>query len=237
MNTAARATAFLAATLAFAMVMSKPAVADEEYIHCISEDGQSETRYYSAIFLEDYSRSIRWENEFHDYLEDRNSDPDRAATWCFFEKKLSSAEREYDRHARDDDDSYDVVHTNWAPETFSSVPLRDFNIEVSSHNREIEVCVRDHECEDGDRVQVSVNGDRIFSGEIDNDWICEIVDVREGNNRVKLYAVNGTGRKGNCSYADANTGEIRVEGKNSETQSWQHRGGAGSSANIVVTVD
>lgn len=49
-------------------------------------------------------------------------------------------------------------------------------------------------------------------------------------------AVNGTGRKGNCSYANVNTGEIRVEGKTGETQSWRHRGGAGSSANIIVNV-
>ncbi len=59
---------------------------------------------------------------------------------------------------------------------------------------------------------------------------------REGNNRVEFFASNGTGRKGNCSYADANTGEIRVEGMNNETQSWRDRGGAGSSASIIVKV-
>ena len=98
------------------------------------------------------------------------------------------------------------------------------------------MCVRDHECEDGDRVRVSVNGSRVFSGEIDNDWVCEDVRVRQGNNRVDLYAFNGSGRKGNCSYADVNTGEIRVEGVNKEVQSWRHRGGAGSSASIIVKV-
>ena len=32
--------------------------------------------------------------------------------------------------------------------------------------------MRDHECEDGDRIRVEVNGRSIFSGEIDNDWDC-----------------------------------------------------------------
>ena len=231
---------YVAALLLLAMGMfSIPSsvVAAEEHIFCISQDERGETRYYSAIFFEDYSESDRWKRDFVNYLDGQNSNPDFLSTWCFFERNLSSAERDYNRRARGDDDTYDVVRTNWAPENFSSMPLQDFNIEVSSYRKEIEVCVRDHECEDGDKIRVSVNGSRIFSGEIDNDWICDAVDVNEGDNRVELYAVNGTGRKGNCSYADANTGEIRVEGKNTETQSWRHRGGAGSSANIIVTVD
>lgn len=231
---------YVAALLFLAMgtfAMPGSVVAAEEHIFCVSQDERKMTRYYSAIFLEDYSESDRWERGFIDYLEGQNADPNFSATWCFFEKRLSSAELEYDRHTRQDDDTFDVVHTNWAPENFSRIPLRDFNIEVSSHRQEIEVCVRDHECEDGDRVRVSVNGSRMFSGEIDNDWDCETADVSEGENVVELYAVNGTGRKGNCSYADVNTGEIRVEGKNTQTQSWRLRGGAGSSANIIVTID
>ena len=50
-----------------------------------------------------------------------------------------------------------------------------------------------------------------------------------------LHAINGPGRRGNCSYADVNTGELRVEGKNMETQSWRHRGGP--NATIIVEVD
>lgn len=215
------------------------AVASKEHIFCVSYDVQEETRYYSAIFLEDYSKQDRWKRDFVDYLSDQNADPDSTSTYCYFEKNLPSAKLEYDDHIR----TYgtygekDVVHTNWAPENFSNIPLQDFNIEVPSRRQEIEVCVRDHECEDGDRIRVSVNGGRIFSGEIDNDWDCDTVDVSEGDNLVELYAINGTGRKGNCSYADVNTGEIRVEGKNTETQSWRHRSGAGSSARIIVTID
>lgn len=217
--------------------MPGPAVASEEYIFCISQDTPGDKHYFSAIFLEDYSDADRWERDFVDYLRGQDADPDSFKTWCFFKRSLSSAELEYDNHIRRADGLYDVVHTNWAPDNFSSISLQDFNIEVSPHRREIEVCVRDHECEDGDRITVSVNGGRVFSGEIDNDWACDTVNVSEGDNLVELYAVNGSGRKGNCSYADVNTGEIRVEGRNTETQSWQHRGGAGSSARIIVTMD
>ena len=169
-------------------------------------------------------------------LDEAGKEPSRGDTWCFFEDSAAAAQRDLDRRMRSDRRSYRVVETRWAPDTFSAQPLRDFHITVSSGRREVGVCVRDHECEDGDRVRVSVNGGRVLSGEIDNDWDCERVEVREGRNRVELFAVNGTGRKGNCSYADVNTGEVRVEGKNAETQSWRHRGGAGSSAHIVVDV-
>ena len=39
----------------------------------------------------------------------------------------------------------------------------------SSCSREVEVCVRDNECEDGDQVRVSVNSSVVFSGEIVNE--------------------------------------------------------------------
>ena len=118
-------------------------------------------------------------------------------------------------------------------------PIRDFPITVSSScPTEVAVCVRDHECEDGDQVRVSVNNSVIFSGEIFNQWQCRTVPVRVGTNSVEMFAINGTGRKGPCSYADINTGEIRVSGSggNVQTQSWRHRGGAGSRANLVVSV-
>ena len=99
----------------------------------------------------------------------------------------------------------------------------------------LEICVRDHECEDGDEISVDVEGRTIFSGEIDNDWDCQTLEVRGGESYVvELTALNGTGYKGNCSYIDENTGEIRVTGENIETQVWRHRGGAGSKARIIV---
>ena len=226
----------MAALLAGATLCADAAMAGDEHIFCIGTDVQGTSRYYSAIFLEDYSKALRLKLDFHEYLEEQGVEAGYLDAWCFFERSYPAAEREYARHVRSDEDTYRIVRTNWAPEGFDSQPLRDFNITVSSSHREVRVCVRDHECEDGDKVRVSVNGGRVFSGEIDNDWVCDDVPVREGGNRVELFAVNGTGHKGNCSYADVNTGEIRVEGKNNETQSWRHRGGAGSSASINVTV-
>ena len=34
--------------------------------------------------------------------------------------------------------------------------------------------------------------------------------VSQGRNTVEIFAINGTGFKGNCSHSDANTGAIRV---------------------------
>ena len=113
--------------------------------------------------------------------------------------------------------------------------IRDFPMKIKGATGSIEVCVRDHECEDGDEISVDFEGRTIFSGEIDNDWVCETLAVRGGESyAVELTALNGTGYKGDCSYADGNTGEIRVTGENTETQVWRHRGGAGSKARIIV---
>ena len=113
--------------------------------------------------------------------------------------------------------------------------IRDFQSRIKGATGSLEVCVRDHECEDGDEISVLVEGGTIFSGEIVNDWVCETLKVQSGKSyAVELTALNGTGYKGNCSYADANTGEIRVTGENTETQMWRHRGGAGSKARIIV---
>lgn len=120
----------------------------------------------------------------------------------------------------------------------TSTPLRDVNVTIpASCPRQVQVCVRDHECEDGDQIRVSVNGSVIFSGELFNAWNCQNVPVQQGTNRFELFAINGTGFKGNCSHTDANTGEIVVTGGNTRgTQSWRHRGGAGSQANLNVTI-
>ena len=122
-------------------------------------------------------------------------------------------------------------------ESFARRPLADFRIAIPASPYDVEVCIRDHECEDGDRVRVSVNGIELMSEEIVNAWMCRTVPLGEGRHDIELFAVNGTGFKGeDCSHADANTGEIRVTGEDTQTQSWRHRGGAGSSAGIEVTV-
>ncbi len=119
--------------------------------------------------------------------------------------------------------------------TTSDQAIQDFSMKIRGSTGTLKVCVRDHECEDGDKIRVEVDGRSIFSGEIDNDWDCYTLDVWAGESyAVELTALNGTGYKGDCSYRDENTGEIRVTGENTETQVWRHRGGAGSKARIIV---
>ncbi|MCY3871253.1 MAG: hypothetical protein OXG87_17010 [Gemmatimonadetes bacterium] len=120
--------------------------------------------------------------------------------------------------------------------TTSDQAIQDFSMKIRGSTGTLKVCVRDHECEDGDKIRVDVDGRSIFSGEIDNDWDCYTLDVWSGESyAVELTALNGTGYKGDhCSHRDVNTGEIRVTGENTETQVWRHRGGAGSKARIIV---
>ncbi len=119
--------------------------------------------------------------------------------------------------------------------TQSDQAIQDFPMKINGTTGTLKICVRDHECEDGDKISVEVNGSVIFSGEIDNDWDCYTLNVWSGESyAVELTALNGTGYKGDCSYRDENTGEIRVTGENTETQVWRHRGGAGSKARIIV---
>ena len=114
--------------------------------------------------------------------------------------------------------------------------LSDFPIRIEGESGTVEVCVRDHECEDGDAISVNVEGRNLFSGELVNDARCSTLEVEAGREYViELTALNGTGFKGDCNFADANTGEIEVSGLNAETQVWRHREGAGSQARIIVT--
>ena len=100
--------------------------------------------------------------------------------------------------------------------------------------REIQICVRDHACEDGDIVRVSLNGTRLFERELFNTSYCVSAPVLVGTNSIELFAVNGTGYKGDtCSHADVNTGEISINGG---TQRWEHSGGRGSRANLTVNI-
>lgn len=117
-------------------------------------------------------------------------------------------------------------------------PVRNVNVTIpASCAREVQVCVRDHQCEDGDQIRVSLNSQVIFSGELFNAWNCQNVPVQQGTNRFELFAINGTGFKGNCNHSDENTGEIVITGGNTRgSQSWQHAGGTGSRANLNVTI-
>ena len=225
------------------------AAGQDDYIYCQMSEAEGPMRigtiYYSEVFVGDYSFTLGPTNAFYEHV--KANAPD-LAFWnavCFFEKSHGRAERRLVREAQEHRRAgYRVAHTHWTPQvgaravdaSFATQPIRDFRIAVPVSPYDVEVCVRDHQCEDGDRVRVSVNGTALLSGEILNAWNCRSVSLSEGRHEVELYAVNGTGYKGNCSYADGNTGELRVTGKASETQSWRHRGGQGSRASIHVVV-
>ena len=227
--------------LGSALCASQTAVGSDDYIFCVSLVRPEITRtdndraYYSAVFPGE-SLNVSYKSEFIDFIKDRYG----AKGWntsCFPWNDYQTAVRQMEYHMGRMERGSKTIATNWGSDKVASIPLQDFNIAVSSSNPQVRVCVRDHECEDGDRIRVSVNHSQVFSGEIDNGWDCQDVRVTSGKNRVELYAINGTGNKGACSHADINTGEIRVEGKNSQVQSWRHRGGAGSKASIVVEVE
>lgn len=223
-----------------------PALGDDYiYCHASNEPHSDSGWYYTAIFKGDYSYTVPYEKDFGDFLEDNEPETILRYISCSYEKTQDKAEFEL-RYSQEQLElrGRRVVSTNWAPtgggqsdsRSFSERAIRDFEIWVPDSPYDVQVCVRDHECEDGDRVRVSVDGKELLAGEIIREWNCRGVRLREGRHDIELYAVNGTGYKGNCSYADGNTGEIRVTGGHSQTQSWRHRGGEGSSANIVVTV-
>ena len=108
---------------------------------------------------------------------------------------------------------------------FADDQLDDFNISVPRGcSQELEVCVRDHQCEDGDELRVSVNDVVVFSGELFNARQCFEVPVMEGRNTVELYALNGTAYKGLCNHSDVNTGQIDVSGGTAQSQTWAPSG-------------
>ena len=104
----------------------------------------------------------------------------------------------------------------------------------------IEVSVRDHACEDGDIVEIQVEGvsgwNTIFNGEIFNQAQVRTFDATVGYHyRIIAIAINGTGFKGNCSHADVNTGEMTVRYGNVQANAlWEAPGGSGSAGVINV---
>jgi hypothetical protein len=143
-----------------------------------------------------------------------------------------------------DDDSGSGHRSSAQSYSAEEQPLRDWGTWESAMGK-IRVCVRDHECEDGDILRVSVDG-RSWQEELYNENSCRTYTMRPGRHSIDIYAVNGTGHKGSCSYKDANTGEITVtsyryggsglSADKAATQTWQLRGGAGSSSTINIVV-
>ena len=226
------------------LFVTQKAVADD-YVLCTCRGslalGDGNT-YFSDIFLGDRSGEYEIRKEFSDYIEKQYGYKYcQTINPCLFYNSQRDAERHFEELLRISKMAFSdrSVMTRWKPDDsasqFTNQPLQDFNIGIDGNSSELEICVRDYECEDGDKIRVTVDGDRIFEGEIDNGWDCRRLDVRAGGRYpVELYAINGTGHKGNCSHRDENTGQIMVRGADTQTQSWRHRGGGGSSARIIV---
>ena len=120
------------------------------------------------------------------------------------------------------------------------VAIQDTPIMISSRcEREVQICARDYDCEDGDEVRVTLNNDVVFEGEIFNEWQCRTAPVNEGENSLVFFAINGTGFKGLCRYIDLNTGELRITGLGGSmnSQRWAHKGGAGSLVKLLITTE
>ena len=177
--------------LGSALCASQTAVGSDRYIFCLSHVGMDNTQaYFSSVFPGE-SLNVSYKSEFSDFIKDRYG----AEAWntaCHPWEDYPTAARSLEldmrtgKLAHGDDN---VIATNWGSDKLASIPLQDFNIKVSSSNPQVRVCVRDHECEDGDRILVSVNGSQVFSGEIDNGWDCKDMRVTSGKNRVELYAI------------------------------------------------
>lgn len=128
---------------------------------------------------------------------------------------------------------------------FEPAPLRNWApmAAVMMNGRPtISIAVRDHECVDGDVLQVSLNGAVVMTSKLSSSWDERILPVVSGPNTIDILAVNGSGREGKCDFSDVNTGEIRVSGRGSggalasDVQRWKLRGGAGSTSTVRITV-
>lgn len=142
---------------------------------------------------------------------------------------------------------YNASMTCTAEPPFVQQLLRDWgvaNTQASSGGLPLlRICVRDHECEDGDIIRVSVNGDAVIQREIFNAPYCSNLRFNPGVNVISVLAVNGTGYKGACDYSNVNTGEIQVSNLRADgtvissvAQVWKLRSAAGTQSNITVNL-
>ena len=108
---------------------------------------------------------------------------------------------------------------------------------VSTPDGRVEVCVWDHQCEDGDAVRVSLAG-YSFDSKLKNAHHCESFELGAGQYDIELLALNGTGYEGACGHHDVNTGAISIGAVAAagSQQHWEHRGGTGSRATLTVVV-
>ena len=145
-----------------------------------------------------------------------------------------SEDTEADR-AADESDALALMTNNKAQaDNHGHQPIQDFNIQLRSNNR-IQVCARDHQCNGGDTVRISINGDKLFERELFHAPYCKAVTASPDRiYAIELHAVNGTGHRGDCSNGDSNKGQLTITSGNSQTHPWSHTGGTASQAKIIV---
>ena len=100
--------------------------------------------------------------------------------------------------------------------------IADWDISVASASSNVDVCVRDHACEDGDQIRVSIDGQVIHNGEIFNTPSCYKYPVIAGRTyNMEIYNINQDG--GKCSGSNSvNTGEVTIRGLNLRRRQWDH---------------
>ena len=102
---------------------------------------------------------------------------------------------------------------------------------------EVEICVWDSRCEDGDEVQVNLNGSELFSTELFvESKICHTGTVSVGRNSLVINPLNGTGFKGECDHANSNSGAAEVRGSNTASFSWIRPAGVLVSVRLNIAV-
>ena len=108
------------------------------------------------------------------------------------------------------------------------------NINTPKNELEVRICVRDHACEDGDIIQLSINNNEVFKGEIYRQSSCVIVPVHSGENDLRLQAINGTGGKNISCTEQINTGQVIIQSINWESAKWRLSPGESSYAKVRI---
>ena len=93
---------------------------EDEYIYCQATGGDSldswDSMHYTAIFRGDYSASLGYKNDFHDYLDAHQPERYFAHIYCFFGRTRKEASERLLRDVKKDrQDGLRVVRTNWTP--------------------------------------------------------------------------------------------------------------------------
>lgn len=101
--------------------------AEDDYMYCYASDLHEKVKYFSAIFLGDYSEeSNRIRLNFKHYLETVGVNVGRKTTGCSFENTYRKAklELEFDvlRRQRNPYGVWNVVVTNWKPRSYDQPP-------------------------------------------------------------------------------------------------------------------